>query len=337
MLFYHRSGGSPLEITVRSAREQDAPQIISCIRDAYGETYVKPALYSEGEIVLHSRTGTLRFSVAETGGGRLAGVTACGLPEHFPGMAEIACQAVRREFGGYGLALPLALHAAERAAALPLTARFARALGCHAVSQKTLRRMGFTACGLLLNVFDRRRLACRLQGGEGPKIPQMVAVRRQKKSDAGALWLPKELVPLAERMYRELGVSWRLRTGSRPLSGSGTWDREEDARHAALTLWARSCGASFEERLTAELKAAAGLPEQTVNLYLNLSCPDSGAAYETAREAGFFFTGFLPCAQDGEYMILHHPLRVATAAEGIPHIPEYVPFLAQIRRSIHET
>lgn len=336
MLFYHRSGGSPLEITIRSAREQDAPQIVDCIRDAYGGTYVKPSLYSGEEIVLLDRRGALRFSVAEAGG-RLAGVTACGLPDHFPGMAEIACQAVRREYGGYGLALPLALHAGKRAAALPLTARFARALGCHDVSQRTLRCMGFTACGLLLNVFDRERLACRLQSGGGPKIPQMVAVRRQEKSDAGGLWLPEELIPLAGNMYRELGVSWRLRAGSGPLSGPGTWDREEDARHAALTLWARSCGASFAERLAAELRRAAALPGQTVNLYLNLSCPDSGAAYEAARGLGFFFTGFLPCAGDGEYMILHHPLRVSTAPERIPHIAEYAPFLARIRRSIHET
>lgn len=67
-------------------------------------------------------------------------------------MAEIACQVILRVYHGYGLALPLALHSMRRADAQPLTGQFARALGCHKISQKTLKGMGFTACGFLLNV-----------------------------------------------------------------------------------------------------------------------------------------------------------------------------------------
>ena len=67
---------------------------------------------------------------------------------------------------------------------------------------------------------------------------------------------------------------------------------------------------------------------------MNLSRPGSGAAYEAARRQGFFFTGFLPCCGDGEYMILHHPLQVPVLLDDIPFIPEYEPFMAQIRRSL---
>ena len=57
-------------------------------------------------------------------------------------------------------------------------------------------------------------------------------------------------------------------------------------------------------------------------------------AAEAARRQGFFFTGFLPCCGDGEYMILHHPLQVPVLLDDIPFIPEYEPFMAQIRRSL---
>lgn len=218
----------------------------------------------------------------------LAGITAYELDEHFPGMAEIACQVILRVYHGYGLALPLALHSMRRADAQPLTGQFARALGCHKISQKTLKGMGFTACGFLLNVFDKSLFHYHFQNGSYAKVPQSIAVKRQG-NDAAALWLPEELRDLGGNTLRALGCMWTL------------------------------------------------TPGQTVNLYLNLSRPGSAAAYEAARRHGFFFTGFLPCAADGVYMILHHALNVPVELDGIPYIPEYAPFVEQIRRQLCQT
>lgn len=107
-------------------------------------------------------------------------------------MAEIACQVILRVYHGYGLALPLALHSMRRADAQPLMGQFARALGCHKISQKTLKGMGFTACGFLLNVFDKSLFRYHFQNGSYAKVPQSIAVKRQG-NDAAALWLPEEL------------------------------------------------------------------------------------------------------------------------------------------------
>lgn len=333
MLLYQKGNDIPAEVTLRAAQRQDAPQIISCIRDAYGETYVKPFLYTEEGILHHEECGELRFSVAENARGELAGITAYERSEACPGLAEIACQVIRREYNGYGLALPLALHAMHRAEELPLTGQFARALGCHLISQKTLKNMGFTACGFLLNIFNKEIFLHRFENGDYAKIPQSVAVKRQGKSDAGAVWVPEALVPLARDMYQSLGMTWSGREAG-PLSGEDVWSREEDNTHATLALWARSCGAEFPQHLAEELSSVKGRSGQTVNLYLNLTCPGSSAAYEVAVEQGFFATGFLPCVQDGEYLIMHHPLDVPVILENIPYIPEYAPFMEQIRRSL---
>lgn len=332
----HNKNGQTLAVELRPSRPADAPQIIACIRDAYGDTYVKPYLYTEEGIRQHEEEGSLCFSVAEAPGGIVAGITAYALSDHFPGMSEVACQIIRREYNGYGLALPLALHAMDRAGKLPLTAQYARALGCHLISQKTLDGMGFTACGFLLNVFNKDLFKHRFENGDYVKIPQSLAVKRQNKTDVGAAWLPDRLVPAAEAMYRKMGLAWTRRESAPDLSGPDRWNQELDEPHASLSLRAETCGAAFEANLTAmvgeRLAACEERVNQTVNLFLNLSRPGSGAAYEIARRLGFFFTGFLPCGPDVEYMILHHPLKTPVRLDGVPYIPEYAPFMDEIRR-----
>lgn len=334
MLLSHKTTRRTLEVTLRPSRPSDAPHIIACIRDAYGDTYVKPYLYTEEGILRHEESGELCFSVAETAEGQVAGITAYALSgPFFPGMSEIACQVVRREFSGYGLALPLALHAMERAERLPLTGQYARALGCHLISQKTLKGMGFTACGFLLNVFNKEKFTYRYQNGSYAKIPQSLAVRRQETAALGPLFLPEEWEPLAERTFRRMGVSWE-RAPAGDFSGPDEWAWESDGVHGALFLWARTCGAEFSRHLAAALQAQAAREDGTVNLFLCLSHPGSAAAYAEARRLGFFVTGLLPCTKDGTYLLLHHPLQVPVRLDGIPCIPEYEPFLGLIRRQL---
>lgn len=333
MWLENRKTGESRNFTLRQARPQDAAEIIACIRGAYGDTYVKPFLYTEEGVRRCEATGEMRFSVAEDSGGRIAGITAYELDASFPGMAEIACQVIAREYNGYGLALPLALHAMDRAEKLPLTGQFARALGCHLISQKTLKGMGFTASGFLLNVFDKELFRHRYQNGAYAKIPQTLAVKRQEGWTAAPLWLPEELIGLAGGMFEGMGVPMRLGSGGRK-AGSRRWERSEDDRHATVTLWARACGDDFEDRLSKETELPPARPGRTVNLYLNLSAPGAAAAYQAARERGFLFTGFLPCVSDGTYMVLHHPLEVPVLLDGIPYIPEYAPFVEQIRRQL---
>ena len=333
MQLYHKKSGTSLEITLRPFQPEDAHQIISCIRDAYGDSYVKPVLYTPEGILHHDKTGEMRFCVAAAGD-TIVGITGCGVSGAFPGMAEIACQIIRREYNGYGLALPLALYTMEQAEKLPLTGQFARALGCHLISQKTLAGMGFTPCGFLLNIFDKEVFRHHFDNGNYAKIPQALAVKRQGKTAAGAIWLPEELVPLAAEMYQTLGLSWCLQDQETVSPPASRLEREQLSDHKTLTLWSRTCGRDLPDLLAAELAAVAEHPGQTVNLYLNLSCPGSRTAYQEARRQGFFFTGFFPCCADGEYLVMHHALKVPVLLDGIPHIPEYAPFLNEIRRQL---
>lgn len=333
MLLHNKKTGQSLDVTLRSLLPQDAPQLIECIQDAYGDSYVKTKLYHPEQVIRGHQQQEMLFSVALTHDGTVAGITACELSPHFPRQGEISCQIIRQSFNGYGLALPLALHAMEQGEQLPLCSQFARALGCHLISQKTLKGMGFTATGFLLHVYDKDKFHFRFPNGDYCKIPQSVAVKAQGKTDAGTVFVPHELIPLAEQMYRELGVSWT--PGSPPpQDGPGVWDKSDDTLHATLALWCRSCGNDFVRQLKGRLDEVSAQPNRTVNLYLNLSSPGSAQSYRAARDMGFIFTGFFPCGADGEYIILHHPLNVPVHVDNIPHIPDYAPFMEQIRRQL---
>ena len=334
MLLQHKHTGEAVDFTLRPFQENDTSQLIACIHDAYGDSYVKSKLYDPDTVVQLNKSKEMVFSVALTPEGVVAGITACESSPHFPKQGEISCQIIRQKYNGYGLALPLALHAMEQGEQLPLSSQFARALGCHLISQKTLKGMGFTATGFLLHVYDKDKFHFRFPNGDYEKIPQSVAVKRQEKTDAGEIFLPADLVPLADNMYRDLSVTYFPRQTSLPSETCGLWDSSNDRLHATLTLWARSCGTDFESHLSEELRRVAHIPNQTVNLYLNLSSPGCDLAYQTARNLGFFFTGFFPCGADGEYMLLHHPLQVPVHVDNIPHIPEYAPFMEQIRRQL---
>ena len=47
MRLYKKDTNESMLVTLRPFRPEDAPQLIACIRDAYGESYIKPFLYTE--------------------------------------------------------------------------------------------------------------------------------------------------------------------------------------------------------------------------------------------------------------------------------------------------
>ncbi len=324
--------GETLEMTFRPLCPADIPEAINCIREAYGDTYVKPYLYTEEGFLAHSFHGNLSFSVAQAPDGALGGIIAHETSPLFPGQAEIACQVIHRSASGYGLALPLALYQLRQAEKEMFSSYFARALGCHVISQKTLAGMGFTHCGFLPSVFDKTQFHTLYQTGRNLKISQTVAARRGTKSDAGPLSLPDRLVPLARLVYDGMGMSWRLRGTVLLPPGEGRWEQTEDLRHKVLTLWARQLGDGFAQALSARIAPVRDRPLQAVNLFLNLSSPGAAQAVQMAQAQGFLATGFLPGGQDGEYLILHHPLNTPFDVDQIPYLSDYKPFAAEIRR-----
>lgn len=333
MLLTNHTTGESVNFHLRPLRREDIPAAIDCVYDAYEDTYVKPYLYTEEGFLGHIESGELCFSVATTEDGKLAGIIAHEVSSFFPGLAEIACQMIRHEFSGYGLAAPLALYQLSRIEPGPFQGYYARALGCHLISQKTLTIMGFTHCGFLPSVFDQNKLRTHYVKSANRKISQSISAKRGVKRDAGTVYIPETFAALAEKLYEGLGRTYTLSLsdGAAP-SGVSVMKEENDGKHSTLMIRVQRAGADFARALHTQVQNVARQPLQTVNLLLNMSDPGNIQAFRAANEQGFFFTGFLPGMTDGEYMILHNPLDVPFDVDSMPYISDFEPYATEIRR-----
>ncbi len=85
----------------------------------------------------------------------------------------------------------------------------------HDVTQRLLYRLGLRATGLVLNVFDTKRMSHSYDNGRNKKHSLGIQVRAAEKRDAGVLYLPPEHWDFCQKVYDGLGVDYRLteRTG----------------------------------------------------------------------------------------------------------------------------
>ena len=51
MLLQHKHTGEAVDFTLRPFQENDTSQLIACIHDAYGDSYVKSKLYDPDKVV----------------------------------------------------------------------------------------------------------------------------------------------------------------------------------------------------------------------------------------------------------------------------------------------
>lgn len=339
MIFTHKKTGQTLSLTLRPFQEKDCGQIIACFRDAYGDSYIKPFVYTPEGIIDHHNSGKFQFYVAETEEGDIISIIASELSPIFPGLIETASQVTRHEYAGYHLAAPMVAYQMEQARALrPEYSNMAHPLCTYSISQKTVQTVGYTACGFLLHTFQKDKFLQNSAIQDFEKLSLTVAVKAAEGYERkGALWIPLELRTIAQTMYDDLGVSCSFSQQGGTLPKEGAYHHSLDETHKTLTVQVKKGGEDFSSYLAEQLEQMRQKDAiATVTLYLNSKDFSCLYAYEEARKQGFFFQGFLPCGFSEDYVILHHPFSLTFCIDEIPMIEEYKPFAIIIRRQYHE-
>lgn len=339
MLFTNKKTGNTLSLTFRPFQEEDCPQIIACFRDAYGDSYIKPFVYTPEGIIEHHNSGELQFYVAQTEEGEIISIIASEISPFFPGLIETASQITRHEYAGYHLAAPMVAYQMEQARALrPEYSNMAHPLCTYSISQKTVKTVGYTACGFLLHTFQKDKFHQNSAIQDFEKLSLTVAIKAAETYGLQEeLWVPPELQPIAKTMYENLGVSCTFSQKEDTLLNQGEYTEMFDETHRTLTLQVKKGGEDLPSFLSQHLEKMRQMDSiATISLYLNAKDFSCIYAYEEARNQGFFFQGFLPCGFSEDYVILHHPLSLNFCIDEIPMIAEYKPFAAVIRRQYHE-
>ncbi len=319
--------GRILHVRLRQYRHGDEPGMIACIRDEYGSTYFKRNFYLPEQIKKESDCGHITFLVAETvpfyntriqakeaSFGEIAGMMI--LKEFTPkeSMCEIASQIFKKEYRGYGLAMPFFEYGMEILTSRRYSAAYCLPVLFHDTTQRLLYRLGLRATGLILNVFHMGRITHSYHRDRNKKHSQGIQIRALGKKDAGMLYLPPEHTEFCRGIYDSLGVAYRVadeksrKQGKLPAVSEVEW--KQDTFQCSLEIRICKAGKDLPERIT-ELHSRYPLTGlQTANIFLNINDRNALWAYRSLTEAGYFFTGLKPLCSDKEYMVLHNAGRV---------------------------
>lgn len=331
MRLRHRTNTTELDIVLRPFEDRDAEGIIACIRDEYGETYFKRDFYNPEFIKKMHGEGAITFLVAQTGEGEIAGILA--LKSFFPSetMCEVASEIFRKKFRGYGLAEPVLGYGLETIACQCYSAAYALPVTFHSITQRILQKLGMTATGFILSVFRTECVHSSYQYGRCQKHSQGIQIKPMEKNDAGNIYLPEELAPIAGRIYTRLGVDYKIDASDDVPDKKTRLYFTNDTRHRNGSITVLRPGFDLKEQLDRILEKYRDVPLQTFNVFLNISDPAAVQAYRVLEKSGFFFTGFKPLCSEREILVMHYANGVEPYVEDYSLSDEFKQLLDDIR------
>lgn len=304
--------GSIVSVVFREYREGDEKGMIACIRDEYGNTYFKQNLYDPLYIKKQAREGKIRFLVVETEEKEIAGIMFLKRFDPEENVCEIASQIFRKEYRGYGIAVPFIRYGMKLLLAESYSAAYAFPVLFHNVTQRLLYRQSFRATGFMLNVFDMDVISHSYYRDRNRKHSQGIQVMAVKKRDAGILHIPKEHWKFCQKIYDSLGVVYKISDGKKgvPAREDSKVTFVNNEQQSSLEVCIQNIGKNLAYKIH-QLQLLFPLKEkQTANILLNCNDDYAVGAYRILKNMGYFFAGFRPLCREREYMVLHHPGEV---------------------------
>lgn len=303
--------GMTMTVLLRPYRDGDEEDMIACIRDEYGDTYFKQALYNPKHFKREAEEGIVTFLVAETENGEIAGMMI--LKQFYPeeSMCEIASQIFLKKYRGFGMAMPFFEYGMDILLSRSYSAAFCLPVLFHDVTQRLLYRVGLRATGLVMNVFDMDHIRHSYDNGRNRKHSQGIQVRAVGKRDAGTLYIPREHIPFCSRVYDSLGVKCHIIENKNvEFSKCSGIICQYNRRQQSVEIRVCRVGADFKCQME-QLHARYPLREKiTANVFLNCNEPEAPYAYKILKDMGYFFAGLKPLCSEREYMVMHHPGEV---------------------------
>lgn len=313
-----------LELTIRLARQEDAPGIIALLIKQHGNYYPNPDFYNLGFVRRSIGAGDLYVALAESEDGLLAGITGANRKNQFAGTLELGMLTVRPACQGFALGKHLHSFLLETLSLQTYSSIFTHCMSLDTISQKICANMGYGITGALLNSYRTDSRAEHFSGLELPvKHNLVVTCRSGDKKDAGDLYAGP-YVEYITAVYDSLGVAYRLREeGTAPSGGSSLCTVTQAEKHRYCEVLARCLGPDFENLLGDVLKRYGGLEEQSFNVFINLNDPAAPWACRFLEARGFFFAGLHALSGVYEYMIFHYSPDLPVPFEKIAVLPGF--------------
>ncbi len=286
---------------VRSLLPDDAPGVVACVRQVYGDSYVHPEFYDAAAIVRLNESQQLVSAVALDPTGAVVGQYALERPDMRP-IAETGVAVVLPEHRHHQLMERMREVLEQVAARLELIGLYGHAVTNHTFSQHVDERFHEEPCAVSLGWSPRtfHNLAEPLP----QRMTDLLYFKYLRKPEPVTVHLPEHHAEQCLRIYEEIGV--RVIAGKpAPTIGPGqiTVDVRRDLGRAVLRV--QTVGENSSETIVSLTDDFAGNRTEVIFLELPLAQPGTPALCRTAERLGYFFSGLGPSfAADGDALRL---------------------------------
>ena len=326
-----------LSVWLREYRVGDEQGIIDCIRDEYGNSYVKAQWYRKTAIWENAVTGRDIFIVAQLPNGEIAATTALvrTQPQN-AAVYEIAAQVVKKKYRGHGIARKLFEYGLKLLADKNAVSVYSQPVLFHDITQRLLCGLGFKAAGILPGMFDLQVLHHSYDNGRNKKMPLGIQVKAARGQTAGQLYLRERHRSFCMERCKELGVAYEIAKSplgtDRDMPVKSRISYQYDRTHRYLEISIHTIGADIYRQLERLLCAYPQTGKTTATIFVNSNDQYAVSVYERLAGQGFFFMGIKPLCPENVYLIMHHAGETAFYLEDLKLNTEFKKIAEYIRK-----
>lgn len=294
---------SNLKIQRVSENDAEITEVMKCIYYTYGYAYPNYKVYDIDQMKAILAEGRQWSYVGVNDHGQILGHVALSFHDDFPGVPEV-CALVSKQFcRGHNVAGRLVEQACQNAESEGVNGLFAIPVAFHPYSEKVFQRLAFVPTGIFLHYVPS---SCTVEyDGEERRLDAFVCAKIFKQKPGLQLCVPDEHREFIDRLYHKLGMTHDFVEAS-DLFDETKYSMGYNSQIGICEVTVDRVGRDFGEEFEMWFKDCYKNNVEMMKVYLNMQDTSAVKGYELLKEKGFFFTGILPGADSGEYLIMQN-------------------------------
>lgn len=303
----------PPFFTVRKMNKADAGNIVSLIRDSYGDSYFYKQFYDPNEIISANESGYLTSIVAETTDGELIGHMALLRTQDDYQLVEPVIAVVKTGFRNRGVLTELAEYLyIQRKPELfkEVTGIYIPPVTSHTFSQKQVYNSGFKDCGIWLSYLPDAAFQ-KIHTTHSQRLSLVLTYLYIKQPKRIVIFPPQAHTEMIVKLFKNLGVSAiTCRIPQRHLQNYLKIEsivKIKDSPSLGQTIIKIvQPGRNVVSEITTKIQELCEKNISVIHLYLSLNDPATYFLAAEFEKAGFFFAGIMPGSACKDALILQY-------------------------------